>query len=76
MSQAVKTDPAPEQLAAHEVEGEWRQLLQPHDCHLALLALALTLSMQLVEHLQVCATHSFSAKYQQTYVITASSCAI
>lgn len=43
---------APEQLTADEVEGEGCQLLQPHDGDLTLLALALTLRVQLIEHLR------------------------
>jgi hypothetical protein len=42
---------APVQLAAHEVKGEGRQLLQPHDRHLGRLALALSLSVELIEDL-------------------------
>lgn len=43
---------SPVELAADEVEGEWSQLLQPHNGHIILLALALTLCMQLIEHLR------------------------
>jgi hypothetical protein len=55
LKQASPTPPLhpPVQLARHQVEGEWRQLLYPHNGDVVGGAQALALSVELVEHLLV-----------------------